>query len=52
MQLDAKCIVISRQPVHNYRNYIHRTQNAMIKKQIILPESLIGDDPKIDDYSR
>lgn len=28
------------------------TQNAMIKKQIILPESLIGDDPKIDDYSR
>uniref|UniRef100_A0A8W8K255 Uncharacterized protein n=1 Tax=Magallana gigas TaxID=29159 RepID=A0A8W8K255_MAGGI len=28
------------------------TQNAIINKQIILPKSLIGDDPKIDDYSR
>lgn len=49
IQLDASCNTV--QFIIKEIIYIHRTQNANIKKQNIIPKSLIGDDPQIDNYS-
>lgn len=50
IQLDASCNTVQFTIIEII--YIHRTQNANIKKQNIIPKSLIGDYPQIDNYSR